>query len=242
MIDFINISEISLLARLMVAHLLTDFLFQKDSWVKNRFIEGWSSRYLYLHGVWAGILAYLLSGLWTAVWLPLVVAGTHTIIDGLKARRADNIVMFLLDQAGHAAVLLFVWILAAGLNTGEVLALVGFLSHETIIWIIIFAYITVIWPAGILVDKATAQWRTDVETAGDSGLEKAGLWIGRLERFLILTFVLLDQFQAIGLLIAAKSIFRFNEARKEGEYVLIGTLISIVIAIVVGLLASLLIR
>lgn len=65
------------------------------------------------------------------------------------------------------------------------------------------------------------------------------MWIGRLERFLILTLVLLKQYEAIGLLVAAKSIFRFSASRSVGEYVLIGTLLSFTIAITVGLVASL---
>jgi hypothetical protein len=73
----------------------------------------------------------------------------------------------------------------------------------------------------------------------DKSLENAGRWIGRLERFLILTLVLLKQYEAIGLLVAAKSIFRFSESRNVGEYILVGTLISFTIAIIVGLIVSL---
>ena len=76
--------------------------------------------------------------------------------------------------------------------------------------------------------------------AGELGLDRAGLWIGRLERTLILTFVLVWRFEAIGLLIAAKSILRFGDAsspgrRKETEYILIGTLVSFALAVGVGL-------
>jgi hypothetical protein len=51
---------------------------------------------------------------------------------------------------------------------------------------------------------------------------------------------LAGQFAAIGFLIAAKSIFRFNDTREDGnkkaEYFLLGTLISFILAIVIGLL------
>jgi hypothetical protein len=56
--------------------------------------------------------------------------------------------------------------------------------------------------------------------------ENARKWIGRQERVLILTLVLLQKYEAIGLLVTAKSIFRFSESRNAGEYVLIGTVIS----------------
>jgi len=56
---------------------------------------------------------------------------------------------------------------------------------------------------------------------------------------------LAGQFTAIGFLIAAKSIFRFNDTREDGnkkaEYFLLGTLISFTLAIVIGLLIKYLI-
>ena len=56
----------------------------------------------------------------------------------------------------------------------------------------------------------------------------------------MLTFVLLNQFSAIGFLIAAKSIFRFGDLtkhqdRKLTEYVLLGTFTSVALTMAVGL-------
>ena len=53
--------------------------------------------------------------------------------------------------------------------------------------------------------------------------------------------MLLNQLAAIGFLIAAKSILRYGDkdskgARKQTEYVLIGTLLSFTMAIIIGLL------
>jgi len=68
-----------------------------------------------------------------------------------------------------------------------------------------------------------------------TGLEHAGTYIGYLERVIIITLVLIHQYTAIGLLVAAKSIFRFEEARREiGEYYLIGTLLSIALGLLIG--------
>jgi hypothetical protein len=61
-------------------------------------------------------------------------------------------------------------------------------------------------------------------------LPLGGQLIGRLERAMILMLVLAGQPGAIGFLIAAKSILRFNELARDGdrasEYVIIGTLAS----------------
>jgi|TARA_B100001059_G_C17836907_1_gene588819 hypothetical protein len=85
-----------------------------------------------------------------------------------------------------------------------------------------------------------SKWILDEDDANDS-LEKAGKYIGILERLFVFGFIIINQWSAIGLLIAAKSVFRFGDLskakdRKLTEYILIGTLLSFGIAISVGLL------
>ncbi|HMB46254.1 MAG TPA: DUF3307 domain-containing protein [Candidatus Methanoperedens sp.] len=233
--------EISLLIRLIIAHLLSDFVFQSDSWINQRFKDGWYSKSLYLHGIIAGILAYFFSGLWSLIWIPIAVAVTHILIDGIKAKYENNIHSFLTDQLGHFIVLLAIWIWIIKPKPDDITVLEQIFLPGIKIWVIIAAYIIILWPSSKLISKITETWREDIENkdSKDESLEKAGRWIGWLERFLILTFVLLEQYGAIGLLVAAKSIFRFSETRKVGEYVLIGTLLSFAIAILLGLIASL---
>jgi hypothetical protein len=74
------------------------------------------------------------------------------------------------------------------------------------------------------------------------GLEAGGETIGFLERSIIFILLLLNAPTGIGLLITAKTIFRFGEInksgdnRKEVEYILIGTLLSFFLGTVVSLL------
>ena len=61
------------------------------------------------------------------------------------------------------------------------------------------------------------------------GLPRGGVMIGLLERGLIFLFVLAGQPSAVGFLIAAKSVLRFDASKrkqKAAEYVIIGTLAS----------------
>jgi hypothetical protein len=64
-----------------------------------------------------------------------------------------------------------------------------------------------------------------------------GLVIGVLERALALTLVLTSQFSALGLILAAKALVRYQamDDRDFAEYVLIGTLTSLLLALLVGL-------
>ncbi|MDD3925251.1 MAG: hypothetical protein PHT33_01180 [bacterium] len=69
---------------------------------------------------------------------------------------------------------------------------------------------------------------------------KAGRIIGVLERFLVYIFVLRGQFAAIGFIMAAKGFTRFKEldSRPFAEYVLIGTLLSVSLALLAALFAQ----
>jgi len=60
-----------------------------------------------------------------------------------------------------------------------------------------------------------------------------------MERFMTLALILSTQFAAVGLIIAAKSILRFNNQQKN-EYILVGTLLSFGFAILIGVIINLL--
>ncbi len=120
----------------------------------------------------------------------------------------------------------------------------GELLSSKEVLVVALAYCFIIWPSMIIINLATQGWQTQINDEMGPSLQNAGKWIGILERILVLTFVLAAQFQAIGFLIAAKSILRIsvkteNSARILSEYVLIGTFISFTIAILVGLVANL---
>ena len=74
----------------------------------------------------------------------------------------------------------------------------------------------------------------------DETLERGGKLIGQFERIIILTFVLLNQYEAIGFLITGKSIILFasNNENLRSEYVLIGTMINYDIIIITGVLLN----
>jgi hypothetical protein len=64
-----------------------------------------------------------------------------------------------------------------------------------------------------------------------------GRLIGLLERIFIVIFVLLNQYSAIGFILAAKGVTRFNNFKDDrpfAEYVLIGTLLSSLLALIIG--------
>jgi hypothetical protein len=231
--------ELNLLLRLAVAHLLTDFVLQPTAWVNQKKQKKHRSLKLYLHVLVAGITAYLFSGLWDNWWLPLVIMVTHFFIDLWKLHRPENVRYFVIDQLLHMLVIVIAWAtLFYDLHT--VWCYLLQLLQNTKLWLIVTGYLLVTWPLGIMIGIATDKWRIAAEVSKD-GLQKAGVWIGFFERLLILTFILINQFAAVGFLIAAKSILRFSDkenTQKKTEYVLIGTLMSFAAAVIIGILIS----
>lgn len=234
-------SDFLLLFRLIAAHMVTEWIFRLDFW---KHLQRSGKRFLMerlLQGVLAGVLVYLWVGSWKSFWLPLVIFFSRICIAGWKYGKENTILPDIVKQIVYLLILLGCWVVLVSLNIADIITILMSISSNAKLWAIGLAYITVIWPAGAWIGKVTEPWRKELDESIFRGLAKAGLWLGRLERILILTFVLLNHYDAIGFLIAAKSIFRFSEIkssgdRKEAEYILFGTMLSFVIAIFMGIL------
>lgn len=224
--------------RLLIAHLLTDFILQPTSWVVDKKAKKGRSLWLLAHVVLTSVMAYLWLWDWSMWWVALVIGITHYIIDLYKIYYWGNeLEGFLLDQLMHIGVLFFCAIAISGYDLSQLVES-GNIELSHLYYICAFVFVTT--PAGYLIGQATQTWRNEMSDNRDS-LQKAGIWIGVIERLLVLTFVLLGEYEAIGFLIAAKSILRFGDkdgqnAGKQTEYVLIGTLMSFSVALFVGLL------
>jgi hypothetical protein len=232
--------DLLLFSRLLSAHFFADFLFLGESWRKEISDKRWKSSGLYLHSFISTGFIYLCSTLFNVIWFPVVIFISRVLFDSIKFGKIDEGKRILLKQLSKITTLVVCLIYFK--NSGESYNVKFFLSPELSFkfWILALSYITIFWPAGFLIGQITEQWREQIKSESLEGLGKAGLWIGRLERILILTFVLINRFEAIGFLIAAKSIFRFGEItnsedRKIAEYILIGTLLSVVVAIFFGM-------
>ncbi len=218
--------------KLFLSHLITDFILQPKSWVNHKFTHKGKSVFLYLHGLITG--AFVLLIFWDLnLWpIALFIAITHTFIDWLKLQFSDNTKAFFIDQATHIVIL----IASALYLTGDNLQVIDF-QLQAYELKIITAYLFITFPAGIIIGKLTERWKNESVPS----LKNAGQWIGITERLLVLTLVILQQYTAIGFIIAAKSILRTSTSREgkefaQSEYILIGTLLSFAIAIFTGLI------
>jgi hypothetical protein len=109
-----------------------------------------------------------------------------------------------------------------------------------IVFLVVIAYFLCLWPSGAIVRYFLGRIfsKDDLERIQKGGIANAGTYIGFLERILIVTFIFVDQYVAIGFLVTAKSIFRFESLTVENtEYFLIGTFLSFALGLFIGIVS-----
>ncbi|MBT1449664.1 DUF3307 domain-containing protein [Glaciecola sp. XM2] len=234
---------------LLLVHLVADFYIQRKSWIESKIKHKEKSIGLFKHilthlGLNAVVLyAYLgLTPLFIIALLFIVLS--HYAIDIWKTYQGFYLKSFLIDQVAHIAVLALV---AAYVAQPDIAKWHVFLSefttpaHLVVIAVFLFAWKPISLIIQLLMRPYTNAMNENDNT--NKGLPFAGEWIGVLERFLVIAFVMLGQFAGIGFLLAAKSVFRFGDMRREQdrkltEYIMLGTLFSVSVAFALGLLAN----
>jgi len=230
--------------KLLLAHLLGDFVLQPGSWVKAKESEKFKSPFLYLHGLVHFVLMSVLVWDSSLISVALAISISHIAIDAIKlqyqndrSRRA----WFFADQALHIIILIFA---AWAIESPSIATETNFIEKMLVI---ITGVLILLMPSSFGIKLVLSKWTPATEFKTDkietSSLLHAGMMIGYLERVLVFIFILNNQWAAIGFLVTAKSVFRFSDMklgqdRKLTEYILIGTLLSFGIAILTGLAIS----
>lgn len=229
--------EWNFLIRLVIAHLLSDFVFQTRRMVEDK---KWNSFGLLAHIGVTMVTAMALTG---NIEVVLIIGATHYFIDMTKTYLTakypeKTLPLFFTDQAAHLLMILFAWVWYLDKFT-ELLILIAEVMTDFKISLIVLAYIFCIWPSAFIVRFVIQKILPADEPVKNERIENGGRWIGQFERVIILTFVLLSEFAAIGFLITGKSIIRFADREHiKSEYVLAGTMLSYALAIVAGVLVN----
>jgi hypothetical protein len=225
------------LIRLLAAHLLTDFVLQPRKWVDARRQLHLKAKEFWWHISLTAAVAAWFTGFDTW-WVPMAIFISHGFIDWWKSYRKESVLYFSIDQILHLLAIFLIWQLRF-IDFVMPLKWMKFYHFIPQFWIIALGVVFLTNPVGIMIGMVTKPFRNKIENHGSESLENAGTWIGMLERLIIFFLVLIGKYEVIGLLIAAKSIIRLKDGdQKMGEYVLIGTLISVSVAIVTGYIVS----
>ncbi len=223
--------------KLLIAHIIGDFVLQPDSWVAEKKTHKHKSIFLYAHGfVHLIALLVLLQFNWSFWPYLILILVSHLSIDLLKLNLEEKFndrLLFIIDQILHGIIISIV----VYLNNPFTIEFEKIYSIESLL--LILALLLTTFFSSIIMKMMMSKWAL-TEDSSDDSLQSAGKYIGILERLFVFGFIILNQWSAIGLLIAAKSVFRFGDLsrakdRKLTEYMLIGSLISFGLAILIGL-------
>ncbi|MGU3375155.1 DUF3307 domain-containing protein [Chryseobacterium sp. M5A1_1a] len=225
--------------KLILAHLLGDFILQPNSWVADKENHKLKSKFLYFHILIHTILSLIF--LWDLQlwWVAVLVGVTHFIIDASKLS-FQNVKTkkrwFFIDQLLHILVIAEVSFYFQEFSF-------SFLQNQEFLKIIMAAlFLTT--PASIFIKLLLSSWTPAPDGPNNiqtESLSSAGKYIGILERLLVFTFIMVNHWEGVGFMVAAKSVFRFSDLaqakqRKLTEYVLIGTLLSFGLAVLTGII------
>ncbi len=222
--------------QLLLAHIAGDFLFPAQSrLLKQLPITArhvlW---YVLIHAIALALAFQLELRYWPAFLFLLCTYIAGAVIAKSSYGRSHPRASFFLLQAFYVASIIGVALSYAPFRPPwHVL-----FGPDTLLLALALLMVTVV--SATIIKVLIGQWPMKETSANDS-LPQAGLYIGILERLFVFTFVVMGQWQAIGFLLAAKSVFRFGDLskskdRKLTEYILIGTLLSFGLALCCGLL------
>lgn len=235
-----NEELISLLLSQFIAYLISNFIIIPSYYINegqksftNKYYRALAKSFIFF------VFSYLLSMregfLVGSIILSLIVGITNLFFD----RKVNTNTNLIISQAIQLTLMFIGVHLHHGLidtyNLTDVLG--NFFLTKNHLWYFV-AYLLCLGPVNVLIKlllKTNHLIPTEIPGKNDS-LLNAGRFIGNIERIITITLVFNNQYEAIGLFIAAKSLIRIKDGDKAtSEYVLVGTLLSFGIAIMVGL-------
>ncbi len=233
-----SIPFIQILLTQLVAYCLANFIIVPSYYLTH------NKRYLKPKLLWPFVkggvfffFSYLLtwreSFLIGSIILSVVVTVSSMIFD----RKACSNTSFLTGQSMQLMAMLIVIPAFAGWTTySTVLTSLSIWSGNVEILWVALAFLLCLGPANVAIRFILNSYDLIPNSDKGESLVRAGRFIGNVERVITLTLVLSNQFAAIGLFMAAKSVLRLKENDfRTSEYVLVGTLLSFGIAIVLGI-------
>lgn len=182
--------------------------------------------------------------IWTIFLGAVIIALSHFIIDlirnyALRLNKFSNKVFFLFEQASHIIILFLVYkYFYNNLKSGWLLSELSKTIDLLLVIRVILAFTLISKSANVIFKFLLSHFKPDKKLIEElkindnkfyDSFENSGAVIGLLERAIMLSALIVGEYQIIGFVIAAKSIVRFksSEITMFGEYYIIGTMFSV---------------
>ncbi len=237
---------------LLFLHILGDYYFQSDHLAKEK--REHLSR-VRKHGlIYAFVCVLAVIPVWNRdmAMATILLAVSHFVIDYAKYNYLKELyakkmltsdkerVIYLVDQSLHIfciGIIAYFFTVSNGLLIGlpfvnTIFQTIELPSGSVFSWVLIL--LLIYKPANITIKQLLSQYKPDDENGNRN--KKTGGFIGFLERLVLLILLSTSQYSAMGLVLTAKSIARYDKISKDqefAEYYLLGTLLSTVIVLIV---------
>ncbi len=234
-----------ILKLLLIAHFIGDFFLQPVKLVekKKNSIKG-----LIIHGLiytlMVSLMVLLFGNIWEIILWPFLILISHFLIDYFRIKfikKFNNndfsFWSFIIDQVLHVLLLVIIsLVIKSNLNSiGNAVYNISFLKEidHNIIINYILAFLIILTPASVFIKHFFNYIFNKKEICETIESDNVGALIGMLERVVILLLGALGLYGSIALVLTAKSLARFKQLEDKGfaEKYLVGTLISLIIAI-----------
>lgn len=238
----------------LLVHIFCDFYLQTQKMAENKKKSfRWLLYHIFLYTAGSMFLFFIFMPKLNIKY-GLMFAGIHGIIDVAKyfiytycydrKRKENEKAFFLTDQGIHIlSILGIVYLIkdVSGLTLFRSSMISFFREFDLsgtgmLSWGI--KLLLLHKPTNVLISLSLAPYRPQ-ESDGYKDEKNMGRLIGTLERLIMMFFISISQYSAVGLVLTAKSIARYDRISKQqdfAEYYLLGTLLSTIGAIVISFL------
>lgn len=224
-----------LILRLFVGHIIGDFIFQSSQLATNK-LNSFKDLALHIFIVFISLLVCTIDFWSPSLFYCIAAIAIVHIIDHVKKHFPNSLWLFIFDQMVHLASLVIIPI-GFGLLDGKLIwAGIAKTYSNTNIWIYLAGYSFGVFAGRIIIQEICKKTFCKLQAVSSS----VSAHIGIVERLIVITLALFDQYTAIGVIFAIKGAARkvFMEDKDnpdQGEYYFIGTAISFFIAIISAL-------
>lgn len=233
-----------------IGHVLGDFYLQNDKLAKYKDRE-YKGVLLHAAEYYMALLLTMLPVFSADMILAATyAAAAHFAIDTakylfLKKKVPKSCTVFVADQCAH---IVSIWMLVYVMEcwnfsighlriVKDVLDAFHYDAESAARWVL--SILAIHRPANIFIQNFLGEYKPKADREIIRTDYKAGRKIGTIERLIMLIFLSKDQFAALGFILTAKSVARYDRITKDekfAEYYLLGTLVSTLYVIVCRML------
>lgn len=225
-----------LIIRILAGHFIGDFILQTKTIAENK-MEKWSYLFAHVASVFLA-MALCTIGYWSSrLVISLIIISLMHLLDRLKRGKEGKTSWFFGDQLLHLLSIAIIPAIFGIWPLTDLADAVKVLYNDQRLWVYTLGYMAGVWGGSIMIGTILGSIkRPDCKEVPVSPLASK---IGIVERLIVITLAIFNQYTAIGFVFAIKGVARKVYTEQDvfqGEIYFLGTGLSFFTAIATALL------